>query len=183
MQKEIEKQDFGEALPNFTLTDLSGTTWSLSQRLDGKKGAVVIFWSSTCSHCVRYDEVFNSFTARHPELAFLVVASRIGETPDEVKKAAAERNLSFSVILDPGATIARQWHTQQTPRAFVMDAERRLLYRGAVDNFKYPEDPDFVPYLEPAITEFLAGAPVSRPETASYGCAIQSVYYILPKAL
>jgi hypothetical protein len=29
----------------------------------------------------------------------------------------------------------------------------------------------------------LKGEPLSRHETASYGCAIFSVYYILPKAL
>ena len=183
MQKEIEKQDFGEALPDFSLTDLSGKAVSLSQSLEGKQGAVVLFWSSTCSHCVRYDATFNSFGARHPELAFLVLASRVGETADEVKIAAAERKISFRVILDPGGKVAREWHTQQTPRAFLMDSERRLYYRGAVDNFKYPEDPEYVAYLEPAIVEYLSGTPVTRPETASYGCAIQSVYYMLPKAL
>ncbi len=183
MQKEIEKQDFGEALPDFRLTDLGGKTVSLSQSLEGKQGAVVLFWSSTCSHCVRYDATFDSFGARHPELAFVVLASRVGETADEVKLAAAERKLSFRVILDPGGIVAREWHTQQTPRAFLMDAERRLYYRGAVDNFKYPEDPEYVAYLEPAIVEHLSGKPVTRPETASYGCAIQSVYYMLPRAL
>ena len=183
MQKANEKQNFGEPLPDFSLTDLTGKTVSLSRSLEGKKGAVVMFWSSTCSHCVRYDPVFNSFPARHPELAFVALASRHGETTEEVKKAAVERKITFPLLLDPGGKIAAQWHTQQTPRAFLMDPERRLLYRGAVDNFKYPEDPDYVGYLDPAVAEFLSGTPVTRPETASYGCAIQSVYYILPKAL
>jgi len=40
-----------------------------------------------------------------------------------------------------------------------------------------------VPHLEPAIDDFLTGRPVERNETASFGCAIQSVYYILPKSL
>lgn len=183
MQKEFEKQTFGAPLPDFSLTDLNGRTVCLSDRLVGKEGAVVVFWSSTCSHCVRYDPTFNSFLQKHPGLAFLALASRHGETSDEVRKAALERKITFPLLLDPGGKIAAQWHTQQTPRTFLMDTNRRLLYRGAVDNFKYPEDPDYVPYLEPAIAEFLAGKPVSRPETASYGCAIQSVYYILPRAL
>ena len=183
MQKVIEKQNFGEPLPDFSLIDMNGNPVTLSQRIEGKKGAVVMFWSSTCSHCVRYDPVFNSFSQRHPELAFLILASRHGETADEVRNAAAERKLSFPLILDPNGKVAAQWHTQQTPRAFLMDSGRGLLYRGAVDNFKYPEDPEFIAYLEPAIAEFLAGNPVTRSETASYGCAIQSVYYVLPKAL
>ena len=32
-------------------------------------------------------------------------------------------------------------------------------------------------------TEFLSGEAVQRAETASFGCAIQSVYYTLPKHL
>jgi hypothetical protein len=77
----------------------------------------------------------------------------------------------------------RQWYTQQTPRAFLIDADRNLLYRGAIDNFTFPEDSGYHAYLEPAIASFLAGKPIVRNETASFGCAIQSVYYILPKPL
>jgi hypothetical protein len=58
-----------------------------------------------------------------------------------------------------------------------------LLYRGAIDNFKYPGDPEYVAHLETAISEFLAGKPIRRAETSSFGCAIQSVYYTLPKHL
>ena len=56
-------------------------------------------------------------------------------------------------------------------------------YRGAIDNFQFPWDPDYVAYLEPAISDLLAGRPIAQPDTASFGCAIQSVYYILPKPM
>lgn len=184
MQNEQEKQKFGEALADFSLQQVrSGTKLSLSQALAGKKGAVVVFWSGVCSHCVRYDPFLNSFEKRHPELSLVAVASRHGETMESIEKAVAERKLNFPMLHDPGGKIAADWCTQQTPRTFLMDAKRTLLYRGAIDNFKYPEDPEYVGYLEPAIDQFLKGEPVARTETASYGCAIQSVYYILPRAL
>ena len=177
------KQDFGAPLPDFTLAGLNGTDVTLSEALRDKKGAVVIFWSSTCSHCVRYDKTLNTFAERHPDLAFFVLASRQGETAEDVKKAAKERNITFPIILDPMGKVAGKWYTQQTPRAFLLDKEARLLYRGAIDNFKYPEDAEYLGYLEPAIEQFLAGEPIGRTETASFGCAIQSVYYILPRSL
>lgn len=188
MQNDQEKQKFGEALGDFSLTAVTSAaanagTVSLSGRMAGKKGAAVVFWSGICSHCVRYDKFLNTFEERHPELSLIAVASRHGETPEMIRKTMAERGLTFTMLYDPESKVAREWFTQQTPRAFLMDAERRLLYRGAIDNYKYPEDPEFVGYLEPAAREFLAGAAVSRNETASYGCAIFSVYYILPKAL
>src|SRR5260370_41066839 len=126
-----EKPEFGAPLTDFSLTGLNGRTVSLSQRLEGKKGAVVLFWSSTCSHCVRYDHTFNSFGQRHPELALLVLASRHGETAEEVTKMAAERKITYPLILDPGGNVAAQWQTRQTPRAVLMDQERRLVYTVA----------------------------------------------------
>lgn len=179
-----EEQKFGEALEDFTLQHVrTAKPLSLSETIAGKRGAVVVFWSGVCSHCVRYDPFLNGFEKRHPELAFLAVASRHGETLDSIQAALAERRLSFPMVHDPGGKIAAKWFTQQTPRTFLMDTNRRLVYRGAIDNFKYPEDPEFVSYLEPAIDQFLKGEPIARTETASYGCAIQSVYYILPRAL
>jgi hypothetical protein len=57
------------------------------------------------------------------------------------------------------------------------------MYRGAIDNYKFPGDATYLAYLEPAIGQFMSGQPVRQTETASFGCAIQSVYYILPRPL
>ena len=181
MQNGSEPQKFGECLGDFSLQSLSGPTVALSSKLQGKRGAVVVIWSSTCSHCIRYDKYFNSFEERHPDLSLTVVSARQGETLDSVKMAAAQRKLTFSIVHDPASAVARQWFTQQTPRAFLMDANRALLYRGAIDNYKFPEDPEYVAYLEPALDQFRSGRAITRQETSSYGCAIQSIYYTLPK--
>ena len=148
-----------------------------------KKGAVVVFWSSVCSHCIRYDSYLSGFVAKHPELALVVVASRQGETLDQIRKTAAERKLNFPILHDASSAIAHTWYTEQTPRVFLLDANRTLLYRGAIDNYKFPSDAAYLAYLEPAIEEFLGGKPIRQTETASFGCAIQSVYYILPRPL
>ena len=55
--------------------------------------------------------------------------------------------------------------------------------KTTVDNFKLPGDPSYVAYLEPAIADFLSGQPIRQTETASFGCAIKSIYYILPRPL
>lgn len=183
MQSVNEQQKFGEPLADFSLRTLNGELTSIDSIGAGKKGIVVVVWSSTCSHCLRYDKYFNTFTDRYPDLGLVIVSSRQGEEADAVKRAAAQRGLKFPIVHDPGGVVAKQWFTRQTPRAFLLDANRALYYRGAVDNYKFTDDPEYIPYLEPAIDQFLKGEPIARPETASYGCAIQSVYYTLPKAL
>ncbi len=182
-QSNQVKQEIGGLVPEIDLPSIRGGSRTLSSFLEGKKGAVLVFWSETCSHCIRYDSYFNGFSARHPQLGFFAVASRQGETLERIRATIQSRNLTFPILHDSGGGVARQWFTQQTPRAFLFNFERRLLYRGAIDNFKYPEDTEYQAYLEPAIEAFLSGKPIERAETASFGCAIESVYYILPTPL
>ena len=177
------RQGIGEPVADFQLTAIAGGQVNLQMVLSGKKGAVVVFWSGICSHCVRYDGYFNAFPRQYPELGIVAVASRDKETPEQLRAVAADRGLAFPILHDPAGRVAHLWFTQQTPRVFLIDANFVLRYRGAIDNFKYPGDVEYVAYLDPAIRQFLEGNPIRRTETASFGCAIQSVYYNLPKAL
>jgi peroxiredoxin len=122
----IEEQRFGEALGDFSLPSLSGDEIALSSVLAGKRGGVVVIWSSTCSHCLRYDKYLNAFEGRHPELSLTVVSARVGETLEAARKAASQRKLAFRLLHDPTSIVAKQWFTQQTPRAFLMDADRNM---------------------------------------------------------
>ncbi len=183
--EERSEQTIGTVLPDVTLPLVSAPdeSWRLHQAAALGRGALLVFWSSVCSHCTRYDEYLNTFHARHPELAFAGIASRQGESADDVRTALETRHLTFPMLYDEGSAVARLLFTQQTPRVFLVDADSRLVYRGAIDNFKYPEDAEYEPYLEPAIESLLAGRPVARADTPSFGCAISSVYYTIPKPL
>jgi peroxiredoxin len=178
-----DTQEVGSPVNDFRLIAIDGEVVSLQTLLHGKKGAVVVFWSSVCSHCMRYDKYLNAFAALHPELGVAVIASRQDEAPTVLRAAAAARALRFPILHDPSGSVAEQWFTRQTPRAFLVDSNRLLRYRGAIDNYRYPNDVEYTEYLEPAVAQFLAGKPLSRTEIASFGCAIRSVYYNLPKAL
>lgn len=179
----LKIQEIGSQAVDFTLDDLSGAARHLGTEIAGRKAAVVVFWSGVCSHCNRYDDYLNSFAERHPELPLLTVASRQQETPQMLRQTIAERELRFPVLIDPGGAVARQWATEQTPRAFLLGGDLSIRYRGAIDNFQFPGTPDYAEYLEPAIADFLAGRAIAQPDMPSFGCAIQSVYYQLPRIL
>jgi thiol-disulfide isomerase/thioredoxin len=177
------RQRVGGTVPDLELPAVAGGARTLGSFLDGRRGAVVLFWSSVCSHCIRYDEVLGEWEPRHPEIALVAVAARESETLEQVRQAAAERGLRFPILHSADGGAAAAFQAQQTPRAYLVDGARTLLYRGAIDNFKYPHDPEYRAYLEPAAAAFLAGRPIELPETPSFGCAIRSVYYELPKPL
>ncbi len=178
------KQEFGQPLPDFSLALLDGSgERSLQDFLAGKRGAVLVFWSAVCTHCLRYDGYFNSFAALHPALGFAAIASRQGESSEQMLGAVRQRGLEFPILLDGEGQVARRWHAQQTPRCYLVTSDGRLAYRGAIDNFKLPSDRDYVAYLEPAIASYLAREEITRTETASFGCAIETAYYRLPRQL
>lgn len=170
-------QRLGAPVPDFSLPALAGGERSLSAALEGRRGAVVVFWSGVCSHCVRYDAYLGRWP--HDELALLVVASRQGEDRRQLEATVERRDLALPLLLDEERRVAHRFQVAQTPRAFLVDGARRLLYRGAIDNYRYPGEAGYEAYLEEAIADFLAGRPLRRAETASYGCPIESVYYSL----
>jgi peroxiredoxin len=170
-------------MDDFSLPLISGGQARLSASLSGKKGVLVVFWSGVCSHCARYDRYLSSFPERHPELGLTVVASRQGETAAQIHRVITDRRLTFPILHDLNGALAARWLTQYTPKAFLINSDCVLVYRGAIDNFKLPDDPAHLTYLEAAIEDFLAGRPLRQPETASFGCAIQSVYYQIPYPL
>jgi len=177
------RQRIGGTVPDLELPVVTGGIRTLESFLDGRRGAVVLFWSSVCSHCIRYDELLGEWESRQPEVALVPIAAREGETAEQVRQVATERGFRFPILHSADGAAAAAFQAQQTPRAYLVDGARTLLYRGAIDNFKYPHDPDYRAYLEPAIAAFLAGRPIEQPETPSFGCAIRSVYYELPKPL
>jgi peroxiredoxin len=178
------RQEIGLPLPEFSLPLLDGLgERTLQDCLTGGVGSLIVFWSAICAHCRHYDAYFKSFTCLHPQMGFATIASRCGETPKQMQSAIRQRRLFFPVLLDQSGEVARQWHSQQTPRCYLITPDGRLLYRGAIDNFKSRSDRGYVAYLEPAIDSYLAGKPIARTETASFGCAIETTYYQLPRQL
>ena len=172
--------DTSNCVPDFTLPLVLGESLSLHECLAERQGAVVVFWSGVCSHCVRYDAYLNEFEERFPTLGLLVVASRAHETRDQLRKTSGSRGLRFRLLHDADRTVAHQWFVRQTPTAFLLDSAFRLIYRGSIDNFKYPQDEDYTPYLDSAAREFLVGRTPEPSETATFGCPIESVYYEMP---
>ncbi|MFT4638065.1 MAG: peroxiredoxin [Verrucomicrobiales bacterium] len=173
-----ESQPIGGNVSDFELLPVSGSApQGLTSILANKKGAVIVFWSAVCSHCRRYDDYLQKFSMRYPDLGLGVIGAREKENAEVLTKAIADRSLRFPILHDINLKVAHAWLVCQTPRAFLINADQHLLYRGAIDNFKYPMDPEYAPYLDHALEDFLSGQAVRRSETPGFGCPTESVYY------
>ena len=173
-------------MPGFVLPLLDGTgerAWT--NILRDRRGALLVFWSGLLRALRAVRRLLQRFRRRViPNWALRPSPRRINETDEQMIAAARDRRLSFPILRDKGARIARLWFSQQTPRCYLLDAERPAALPGRHRQFQgSPAIPERLEYLEPAIAQFLNGEPIARADTPSFGCAIETVYYQLPKQL
>lgn len=143
---------------------------------------VIIFWSNKCPTVAAYEKRILAMVRDFESLGFrfLAVNSNGGkdveESLEEMMRVAKSRNYNFAYVTDENAQFAKAMNAVCTPEAFVFDRERRLVYRGAIDdNWK---DPHLVRhrYLRGALTELSKKVPLYFvPETKAQGCAIKGI--------
>lgn len=86
-------------------------------------------------------------------------------------RRAHEKGFNFPFLKDADGAIAARIGAISTPHVFVLDAARRLVYKGRIDNTRDPMRATSSD-LENALRDLFAGVPVAVPETAPFGCAI-----------
>jgi hypothetical protein len=89
----------------------------------------------------------------------------------EMVMRVQEKGFNFPYVKDEGGTVARSYGAQCTPHVFLTDEERRLRYRGRIDDSRNP-DRVTISDLRNAIEDLLANRSVGVPETTPFGCSI-----------
>jgi AhpC/TSA family len=81
-----------------------------------------------------------------------------------------------ATILDPAGTIGRAYRAQTTPHMFVINPQGTLIYDGAIDNRATTSKANVggsMNYVSLALTEAMAGKPLSHPTSRPYGCSVK----------
>ncbi|HEV2762186.1 MAG TPA: redoxin domain-containing protein [Pyrinomonadaceae bacterium] len=167
----------GSTVEDFKLPDASGKQHTLKS-LAGRNGTVLIFVSVQCP-------ISNAYNARMERYAqelkskgvnLVGVNSNATESSDDVKRHAAEKGLTFTILKDKDNKLADRLGALVTPEAYFLDASNKLVYRGPIDNDRYNRldgTPELRPHLLNAVAETLAGKPVTVSETRAFGCSIK----------
>jgi len=81
-----------------------------------------------------------------------------------------------ATLIDSTSATGRAYGARTTPQMFVIDPAGTLLYQGAIDD-KRSADPADVKtatnHVRAALTEALAGKPVTVASTTPYGCSVK----------
>jgi peroxiredoxin len=84
---------------------------------------------------------------------------------------AKERKFNFPYLKDENQSVAKKFGALVTLHAFVLDSERRLRYRGRIDDSRDPTNVT-THDLQNAIDDLLKNRPVKVPETRPFACSI-----------
>jgi peroxiredoxin len=171
----------GTIAPDFTLPDtISGHRLSLDD-IASDTATVVMF---LCNHCP-YVKHVNGELVRLASLytprgvAFVGISSNDVEqypedSPDRMRKVAAEEGYTFPYLYDESQEVARAYDAACTPDFFVFDNQRRLVYRGQLDDTRPGGTaPANGRDLRAALDAILDGRPVGEQQVASIGCGIK----------
>jgi peroxiredoxin len=168
----------GTPAPDFALPDLTGAI----VRRDDLEAAPALLVAFLCNHCpyVRHvEQGFGKLVAEYPALAVVGVCTNDAEAypddaPSRLDAQARRAGWTFLYLIDDTQEVGRAYNAACTPDFFLYDAQRRLAYRGAMDestpgNAK-PVTGDL---LRAAIDHVLAGERVPEPHRPSRGCSIK----------
>ena len=94
--------------------------------------------------------------------------------PEQMKIESAQRGYTFPYLLDDDQSVAKAYRAACTPDFFVFDADRKLVYRGQLDDSRPGNaSPVNGQDLRNALDATLDGQPAAADQKASIGCNIK----------
>ena len=115
-------------VPSFTLKGLDGTSFRLDDHL-GKQIIVLDFWATWCGPCTRSLKHLQELRTRYPGVLVLAIATDDGRTLAQVGPYVQGRGFSFTVLLDPDASVCRVFNPQGgVPYTVVIDKQGSMVY-------------------------------------------------------
>lgn len=172
----------GTKAPQFSLPDVvSGKTVSLSD-FSQKKALLVMF---ICRHCPFVRHVQKEIARigqdyREKSIGIIAISANDikvypEDAPENLKKQAEDLGFVFPYLYDESQDVAKTYTAACTPDFFLFDKERKLVYRGQLDDSRPGKLWVKVSGhdLRAAIDAVLEGKSVSQKQKPSMGCNIK----------
>jgi peroxiredoxin len=170
----------GTSAPNFSLPDTEGNIVSPAD-FEGAPGLLVIFM---CNHCPFVKHILRGLVKLVKEYQSNGVAV-VGinsndvtnfpeDSPEMMAKLVKEVGFTFPYLYDETQEVAKAYQAACTPDFFLFDKERKLVYRGQMDDSRPGNKiPVTGADLRVAMDALLAGREVNPEQKPSMGCNIK----------
>ncbi len=166
----------GDTIADLRFKDIRGLSRSLAD-LGKKRAFVFVFATTQCPLVRRSMPKLIELDARFGPRDVQIVAVNVGpeETIRDMAAQALEFEAAFPFVKDTDLSCVKALGVERTPEVVVLNAEKKLVYRGRIDDQlrlggsrPEPTRRD----LEEALNDVLAGREVSVAQTPVDGCLI-----------
>ena len=175
----------GAPAPEFSLPGIDGKSHMLGEYA-GSRVLAVVFTGNSCPVSQQYEARIRKLHEDYRDKGVSVVAinpnapaamqladlgySDVGETLDEMKGRAADRQLQYPYLSDgQDQAVSKKFGVVSAPHVFVFDQARTLRYEGRIDDGRQGGSAD----AREAIDALLAGKPVATERTRVEGCPVK----------
>jgi len=159
--------------------------WKNLPGVDGKQHSLVnlkharlvlvVFTCNSCDVATSYEDRIIAFAKKHKSNV-AVVAINVSTKPADalplMQERAKEKKFPFPYLFDKSQEIGRAYGASFTPEFFLLGADRKIAYMGALDD-NGDADKVKLNYVEQAVAAALAGDKSEVTETAPRGCRIR----------
>jgi peroxiredoxin len=170
----------GTTAPDFSLADTEGNIVSVDDFKDAPALLVVFM----CNHCPFVKHVLKlmvELIKEYQQKGIAVVGINSNDVdnfpedrPEMMARIAKETGFTFPYLYDETQEAARAYRAACTPDFFLFDKERRLVYRGQMDDSRPGNNvPVTGADLRAALDAVLTGREVSKEQKPSMGCNIK----------
>ena len=171
--------ELGAKAPDYgDLQGADGKRYSL-RSFDEKPVLVVVFTCNHCPYAVAYEDRLVAIQRDYSGRGVQVVAINSNDDKSypedgypQMVKRAKDKGFNFPYVRDATQNAAEAYGAVCTPHVFAFDKERRLRYRGRIDDSR---DPSRVTShdLRNALDDMAAGRTPKTADTRPFGCSIK----------
>ena len=158
------------------LRGVDGQLYSLKSWADAP-AVIVVFYANRCPVAEAYElrllKLAADFQPRGVRVLAISVSHHRSDTLDKMQQRAHERRWTIPYVQDLSQDIARKYGATTTSQVFLLNADRKIAYMGAIDDQWKDATKVENAYLREALTAVLAGQKVDIPETRPVGCEIE----------
>ena len=170
----------GSTAPSFSLPDTEGNTVALSD-FASAPALLVMFICNHCPFVIHVRSHLAGLAREYQERGVAVVAISANDAakyPDDgpAKMAQEVKNAgyTFPYLFDETQEVAKAYRAACTPDFFLFDPDRKLVYRGQLDDSRPGNGlPVTGADLRAALDAVLAGKPDPEKQLPSMGCNIK----------
>jgi peroxiredoxin len=171
----------GTLTPGFQLTDVtSGRQITLATFKDARALLVMFI----CRHCpyVKHVQAQLAQIGRDyakQSVGIVAISSNDAaaypdDSPERLRQQASELGFTFPYCYDETQEVARAFNAVCTPEFYVFDEDRKLVYRGQLDESRrHTAIPVTGSYVRAALDAILSGGIINPEQRPSIGCSIK----------